>query len=162
MEIWKVIKGFENYQISNFGKIKSLGNNASKKEKILIPSIDYKGYLTIGLCKNGIRKRFKIHQLVAIVFLNHKPCGHKLVVDHIDNNKLNNKFDNLQIISNRENCSKDKKNKTSLYVGVCWYKKTNKWLSCIRINGKKKHLGLFKNEIDAHFAYKNALLKYGI
>ena len=57
-EIWKDIKGFEQlYQISNLGNVKSLSNNFSRKEKILKPK-QRKGYLYVGLCKNGKRKYY--------------------------------------------------------------------------------------------------------
>lgn len=109
------------------------------------------------MCKVSIQKVEKIHQLVAIAFLNHKPCGYELVIDHIDNNPLNNRVDNLQLISNRLNASKDRKNKTSQYVGVNLHKKSNKWVANIRIGKIKKHLGLFNTEEEANEAYQNKL-----
>ena len=99
-----------------------------------------------------------VNQIMAIAFLSHKPCGHKIVVDHIDNNKLNNKLYNLQLITHRENISKDKKG-SSKYTGVCWHKIKNKWQSSIAINGKIKYLGIFTNEIEAAQAYQNELKK---
>jgi ribosomal protein L15E len=72
-----------------------------------------------------------------MAFLNHTPCGYKIVVDHIDNNiKTDNRLENLQLITQRENVSKDIKNTSSKYIGVCWHKKAKKWRSSIQINGK--------------------------
>ena len=96
---------------------------------------------------------------VSVSFLNHKPCGHKIVVDHINNNKENDKLYNLQLISNRENTVKDIKGGTSKYTGVCWNKRQCKWQSAIQINGKGKHLGYFKSEKKASQAYQNELKK---
>jgi hypothetical protein len=90
-EIWKPIEGYENYQVSNFGVVKSLKH---KKEIILIPYKDIWGYLRVTLCKNGNYKHFKIHRLVAQAFipnLNNYPQ-----VNHIDENRLNNHVDNLE------------------------------------------------------------------
>lgn len=158
MEIWKDIIGYEGlYEVSNFGNIKSLGNNKKRKEKIRKPTLDSRGYLHIGLNKNGKCKSRTIHQLVAESFLNHKPCGLKLVVNHIDVNKQNNKSDNLEIVTNRENSNRKHLKSSSKYVGVSWYKERNKWLSFIRINGKQKYLGSFSKELDAGNAYQNAL-----
>ena len=155
MEIFKKIPGFEDYEVSNKGRVKSLKFG---KERILKNSIDKKGYCSVYLSNKGEKiKTFQVHQLVAMAFLNHTPCGYKIVVDHIDNNPLNNNVENLQLITNRENCSKDKKNKTSKYTGVCWNKNLKKWHSRIRINGKKKHLGYFKNEKIASAVYLNAV-----
>lgn len=157
-EIWKDVIGYEDiYQVSNIGNIKSLNYNRTGKEQLLVLSKDRFGYLCIHLCKQGKKRKFKVHQLVAIEFLNHIPCGHERVVDHIDTNKKNNDVSNLQILSNRENLSKDKKGYSSQYVGVAWCKSNKKWRAQMTINKKVVHLGNFNNEIDAHNAYQNRL-----
>ena len=156
MEIWKEIKGYESYEVSNLGRVKSLKYN---KERILKPALTGSSCLGVSLAKNGKAKTKKIHQLVAEAFLNHIPDGYKLVVDHIDNNPLNNELGNLQIITNRENSSKDKKGFSSEHVGVNWNKASKKWKTQIRINGKQTHLGMFTNELEASKAYQNALLE---
>ena len=95
MEEWKDIKGYEGlYQISNKGRVKSLGNNKTKKEKILKPR-KCNGYFSVRLCKKGEKpKPFDIHRLVAEHFL---PNPDNLpVVNHKDENKLNNNVENLE------------------------------------------------------------------
>ena len=152
-EIWKDIPEYEKlYQASNLGNIKSLISNI-----ILKPNNDGYNRLYVVLYKNKSKSSKKVHQLVAMAFLNHKPCGFNLVVDHIDNYPFNNKVENLQLISLRENSSKDKKGYSSKYVGVTWHKRDEKWTSSILIDGKRKYLGYFDKEIDAHNAYKNQL-----
>lgn len=153
-EIWKTIEGFEDYQVSNFGRVKSLKRC---KELILKQSIDSRGYYIISLCKNSKKPTKSIHQLVAIAFLEHKVCGYKLVVNHKDFNRLNNQVDNLEIISSRENVNQKHLKSTSKYVGVSLHKQTKKWASNIHINGKQYYLGLFNNEYDAHLAYESKL-----
>ena len=167
MEIWKDIPDYEGlYQVSNCGNVKSSarklcnhkGCHISKEKKLKnrLCGLKDNNYLCVALYNNG-RKEFKIHQLVAIAFLNHKVSGHKIVVDHINNDKLDNRVENLQLISQRENSSKDKKNKTSKYTGVCLNKARNKWTSHIRISNKLKNLGSFTNEYEANLAYQNKL-----
>ena len=69
IEIWKDIEGYEGlYQVSNMGRVKSLNNNFSRKEKIL-KCHKINGYLRIDLHKNGGSKNFKVHRLVAEAFL---------------------------------------------------------------------------------------------
>ncbi len=162
-EIWKDIIEFENmYQISNYGRVKSLErkskNNRLLKEKILKTSLDGSGYHLLGLNKNNKKYMRYIHRLVADHFLEIKREGIKLVVDHIDNDKNNNNVNNLQIITNRENCSKNSKENTSTskFIGVHWNTRCKKWKAQIKINGKIKHLGNFSNEIDAANAYEEA------
>ena len=65
--------------------------------------------------------------------------------------------ENLQYITQRLNSSKDKKNTSSIYTGVSWSKEKKKWKSCIRINGKSKHLGYFTDELEASNAYQKAI-----
>lgn len=156
MEIWKKIPGFENYEVSNKGNVKSLKFG---KERILKLNINSKGYLVLSLFKNGKRKHFEVHQLVAIAFLNHKPDGFKIVVDHINEKKTDNRLENLQLITNRENVLKsiDKNKTSSKYMGVSWDKKSKKYRTQIRINGKSKYLGNFKNPKIAHAVYLNAI-----
>lgn len=165
MENWKDIKGYEgHYQISDLGRVKSLKrwiNNKSNggyflKEKIIKTNLS-NGYPVVGLNKNGKQKKIRIHQLVAIAFLNHKPCGHKLIVDHIDNNKLNNTLKNLQIVTSRFNTSKDRKGYSSEYTGVSYDKKGKNWRSFISIDRKIISLGQFDNELRASIAYQFAL-----
>ena len=157
MEEFRDIKGYEGlYQVSNLGRVKSLPRKGRLSEKITIGSNDG-GYRKIGLRKDKNRKQFRVHQLVAQAFLDHTIDNYTMVVDHIDNDKTNNKLSNLQVVTQRQNSSKDTKG-TSKYVGVSWSKSSKKWCSEIAINGKSKYLGLFTCEEEASKAYQDALL----
>jgi len=158
IEVWKDIKGYEGlYQINIYGEIKSLSRKYCPKERILLQSADSYGYFGVSLGINSTLKRYKTHKLMAITFLNNTPCGHKFVVDHIDNNKANNKLDNLQIISQRLNTSKNRRGGTSKYLGVHWCKHAKGWVAQIQIKDKHKRLGYFDKELDASEAYQKAL-----
>ena len=164
-EIWKDIPNYEGfYQVSSFGNVKSLkreinrGNNILPvQERLLRPANNVHGYYMVNLCKNGIQKTHKIHQLVAVTFLDHDINGMKSVVNHKDFNKLNNHVSNLEIVTQRENTSQKHLKSTSQYTGVCWDKHAKKWLSSIKIKGKSKHIGLFTSELEASRAYKKEL-----
>lgn len=158
IEEWKDIFGYEGlYQVSNLGNVKSLGHGHIKREKILKPSNDGRGYLKVGLHLNKVKKSRKIHQLVAVAFLNHVPCGYNLVVNHKNLVKTDNRVENLELVTSRENSNLRHVKSSSKYTGVSWIKSKNKWASQIYINGKNISLGLFKNEIDASIAYQAAL-----
>ena len=165
MEVWKNVPNYEGlYQVSSLGMVQSLervvkrSDNQKKtfKERFLKANPDGHGYLMVTLSKDGKRKTFKVHKLVAMAFLGHKPCGYREVVDHIDNDKLNNRAENLQLTTQRNNASKDRKG-TSKYTGVTWYKPLNKWRAKIYTNGKHKYLGYFTCELEASQAYQEAL-----
>lgn len=105
MEIWKDIYEFEGYyQVSNFGNIRSLdrfdGVNY-RKGQLIKPILKYNGYLQVGLRKNNKRKYFSIHRLVAIHFIDNP--DNKKQVNHIDCNKQNNKVNNLEWVTPKEN-----------------------------------------------------------
>lgn len=97
IEIFKDIEGYEGlYQISNLGNVKALGNGGSNtsKERILKPTKNQKGYLYVGLCKEGKRKKYKIHRLVAQMFL---PNSNNFTeINHKDEDKTNNQVTNLE------------------------------------------------------------------
>lgn len=154
MEIWKDIKGFEGlYQVSDLGNVR---NAKSKNLKAL--NLNGSGYYQVTLYKANATRTRKVHQMVAEAFLNHIPnMTNEIVVDHINNIHIDNRLVNLNLISNRENSSKDVKNVTSKYTGVSWHKRDNRWVSQIRIDGKVNYLGGFKSEIEASQAYQKAL-----
>jgi len=155
MEIYRDVVGYEGiYKVSNLGNVKSLRYG---KEKQMKQSKDSSGYFVIGMRLNNIPKIRRVHQLVAESFLNHKRCGLKLVVNHIDFNKANNRVENLEIVTQRENSNQKHLKSTSKYIGVSWSESRNKWVALIYLNGKHKNLGRFINELDASEAYQKAL-----
>ena len=160
IEVWKDIPEFEGlYQVSNLGNVRSLNYKRTGIVKKLTCSVDKNDRRTVKLYNFNTRKTYNVTVLIAITFLNHKPNGHRIVVDHINNDSLNDNLYNLQLITHRENLSKDKKGFTSKYTGVSWVKSNGKWTSNIRINGRVKHLGTFINELEAAKAYQNELNK---
>lgn len=107
-EIWRDIPGFDGYQASNLGNIKSLEKEVwnahqmvARPEKILKPFSDKKGYLRVKLYKNGSHYTKKIHRLVALAFIPN-PEG-KPEVNHEDGNKTNNRINNLSWATKKEN-----------------------------------------------------------
>jgi hypothetical protein len=166
-EIWKDIPEYEGlYQVSNLGRVKSLpkewilGRNGAIQRHsgmILKQGVVKDGYLMVVLSKNIKRRGFYVHQLVAMAFLGHKPNGFKIIVDHINDNPADNRVENLQIVTQRYNVYKTQGKYSSQYKGVYWHKERKKWLAQILIGGKRKFLGIFTDEYEAHLAYQNAL-----
>ena len=102
MEVFKDIVGFEGkYQISNLGNVKSLNYKNTHQEKLLKPVPHSKGYLKIQLMKDGKRKSFFIHRLVAEAFLSNP--DNKPEVNHINSNRQDNRLENLEWVSTSEN-----------------------------------------------------------
>ena len=97
-EVWREIKGYEGlYEVSNLGRIKSLNYRKTGKEWFLKPILSNNNYFHVNLYKNGKRKPFLIHRLVAEAFLDNPdnlPC-----INHKDEVKTNNSVDNLEFCS---------------------------------------------------------------
>lgn len=97
-EIWKDIKGYEGlYQISNLGRVKSYKRN----NIILKPGKTKRGYMVVSLCSKKSIKKVYIHRLVAQSFI--KNINSFEQVNHIDGDKANNKVDNLEWVSAKDN-----------------------------------------------------------
>ena len=100
-EIWVDIIGYEGlYQVSNFGRVKSLGNGRSNNSKEKILKTLNNGHLFVVLWKNGAKNRQYVHILVAIHFIPNPE--NKPIVHHIDHNPLNNNAENLVWLTKKE------------------------------------------------------------
>lgn len=162
-EIWKDIQGYEGlYQVSNLGRIKSLGRTIKKigpkgkifyrdyPEKILKQTKNKKGYLTVILSKNNENKIVRVHRIVAKTFLNLKEKGKE--VNHKDGNKENNCASNLEWITHQENMIHAYKNglKKGAMTGR-FGKKHNKSMQILQIDTNTNEIiGTFYgcNEIE--------------
>lgn len=159
-EIWLPVEGYEGlYEISNLGRVKSLRCGS---ERVLNPSIDSGGYAYNVLRKNKIPKNFLIHRLVAIAFIE-KDETYQIQVNHKNNIRTDNRVDNLEWCSARENyCHRSLfKKLTSKYPGV-YLSKQNRWLSQISIDRKVYYLGSFDTEQEAYQARINYELNNNI
>lgn len=156
-EIWRDIPNYEGiYQISNLGVVRSLKFG---KVKLLKPNKVGKGYLGNMLLLDKNKSRKYIHRLVAEVFLN-KPDGNEiLIVDHIDGNKMNNRVDNLQWLSYRDNFLKGNGVNSEKELGVFeTFGRYKSNVARIYINGKCISLGHHKTDIQyLGRLYKKAL-----
>lgn len=100
MEEWKLIKDFEDYEVSSLGRIRSFKWG---KERIRKANDDKRGYLGLLLCKDGKQYTRKVHRLVAETFLD-RPTN-ATDVDHIDRDKANNVVNNLRWVTHSVNTS---------------------------------------------------------
>lgn len=115
-EVWKDIEGYEGlYQVSNFGRVKSLNYHRTGREGILTLKLSKRtkrsgiGYLSAHLWKNGKGKYYSVHRLVWTAFNGEIPKG--LQVNHIDENPLNNCIWNLNLMTCKENNNYGTRNK---------------------------------------------------
>ena len=105
-EIWKDIKGYEGiYQVSNLGKVKRItfinGTCKMPCERFMTPTDNGNGYLIVGLSKNGKRKNFYLHRLVAETFIPNPE--NKPEVNHKKGNRYDNRAKKLEWVTSSEN-----------------------------------------------------------
>jgi uncharacterized ubiquitin-like protein YukD len=132
-------------------------NAKYSNKKVSCPKND-KGYHLIKLKYNGKRYNLTVHRVIWALIKNEWPSH---TIDHKDNNKSNNKIENLRIATVGEN-NKNKpstKNSTSKYKGITWKLKENKWYVAVKVDGKSKHFGIFDDEIAAAIAYNETAKK---
>lgn len=91
----------KDYYFSDYGRLKSV-DKITQRETLLKGSITVQGYQQINLkLKDNVRQGFYVHKLVAEAFCNRKSEDHKFAI-HIDRNNLNNHYENLQWVTQRE------------------------------------------------------------
>lgn len=146
MEIWKDIQNYERiYQVSNLGRVRSLSREVksgqktlSLKDKIRKLNPNGNGYLNLLLHKEGIKKAYRVHRLVAEAFI---PNPTNLPeVNHIDGDKLNNS------VSNLEWCDKSHNEIHARHLGLKTFKSICK--PVIRLEDGKEYNSIAKASKD--------------
>jgi len=116
----------------------------------------HNGYNRIGLYNKRKEKRYYIHRIIAYAFLGLDINNSKIFIDHIDNNKQNNYWLNLRIVTPQQNNFNNPNVK-----GYYYHKQKRKFEARIKVN-ETIRLGYFEKEEDARDAYLEAKKKYHI
>lgn len=95
-ELWKQVSNFENYSVSNLGKVRN-----DKQRRLKATRLDHDGYEKVDLYSNGNRKTYRVHRLVAENFIPND--SNKPVINHKDGIKTNNQVSNLEWVTEKEN-----------------------------------------------------------
>lgn len=155
---WKNIPGFEGwYKIKEDGTVKRMervviypdGHEQTYKEKIIKPHVDSCGYLSVSLSKNGKKKDIRIHLLLMRTF---RPIKNerelKLVVDHINRNRLDNRLENLRWTTQTVNVKNG-----NLKFRPDIHKVNGGFQVRFSIHGVRKHIGFVHSYEDALSLY---------
>jgi hypothetical protein len=112
-----------------------------------------------GYCEGKINKRFvRLHRFLMGIENESK----EIQVDHINNNRLDNRKSNLRVCTNLQNSQNSplSKNNTSGYIGVCWNPRNNNWMARIEVNKKRVNLGSYYDMNNAILARLKAEKEY--
>lgn len=134
-EVWKDVPDYEGYyKISNFGNVYSIKSNLLLKQSKL-----NKGYHEVKLQKNGFKQNFRVHRLVATMFISN-PLGLS-EVNHIDENKSNNCADNLEWVTRKQNVNHGTRNERASHS--------------LKESNKRPILAIFKNGVTTEYSSAN-------
>lgn len=152
-EIWKDVTGYDvSYQVSSIGRVRSPHGVRSLQ-------LRSDGYVMVGLRVGGKIKSPKVHRLVAEAFIGARPMG--FVTDHKNGDRSDNRAENLQYITHRDNtvrgksCALKTDAKSSL-AGVTKHEDGKSWMAQKTFGSKHFYIGLFRDEVSAHEAYRVA------
>jgi len=165
IEGWKDIPDYEKlYEASDLGRIKGISRLVDSgkgfyriPDRILKQSNGSEEYLVLSLSKDNKSIKHRVNVLIAMAFMGHISGNHDKIVDHVFQNRKDNRLCVLQIISQRKNTNQKHLESSSNHIGVYFHNTHKKWCSAIRILKEKIHLGAFEKEEDAAKAYNIAL-----
>ena len=156
-EQWKVVEGYPSFMISDQGRVLN-----SRTGNILCPFKNNGKYLRIALRSYGKHKNLLVHRMVASAFIKN-PTGLP-VVDHKNNDYLDNRVENLRFASHSQSAMNRRFERTptsqyaSRFKGV--YPQGSRWRAHIRVDGVLKHLGTYDTEEDAARVYDLKAVEY--
>jgi len=163
-EIWKTVPGYPHYEVSNLGKVRSLKAGNVK----LLTQFMIGRYYGVNISNKFAKRKTwttYVHHLVSIAFLDHWPKKGTTVINHIDGDRLNNRLDNLELLTFRENLQKgwERKGRNTQHFGAhktIRVRKTTgetieKWKAAACHKNVTYYLGQFDTELEAKAAYDN-------
>ena len=111
---------------------------------------------TTGYCQVHFNSRNVYYHTIVWILSTGKDIPKGMGIDHINGNKIDNRIENLRLVTQRENTQNGKVHRNGHLFGCTFNKPIGKYIANIQINGKQIHIGLYNTEQQAHEAYRIA------
>lgn len=149
-------KNCKNKKLNLFAQIDDEDFEKVNKFKWQVSIHKFTNYASRSEIINGRNRTIQLHRYLMDVL------DSNILIDHADHNGLNCQKNNLRKCTHSQNSAnqRSRKNSSSKYLGVYFFKSRNKWVAQIEVNKRGKNLGYFINETDAALAYNEAAKKY--
>jgi len=155
-KIWTKEELSEVFRINEKGELERL-NGKYSPNGVGWSVVECKTNTSKGYCDVGFQGSIIKYHAIIWVLTNGTIEDVNAELDHIDGNRINNRIENLRLVSTRENQQNRAKHRAGRLPGCRFDKRCNKWQARIEINGKLIHLGLYNTEPEAHQIYLKAL-----
>ena len=109
-----------------------------------------------GYCQVGFNGMMVYYHTVIWILSTGKDIPQGIYIDHINGNKIDNRIENLRLVTHRENTQNGKVHRNGQLFGCSFNKRTGKYIAKIKISDKQIHLGYYDTEQQAHEAYRIA------
>jgi len=147
----RVCEVYEHLLVREDGMVKNISGHHNTKKEWHSGSKQNQGKDYRQIWSPTDKKMVRIHRLIAIAFIDN-PNNYPQI-NHINHIQSDNRVDNLEWCTNRQNCSLKQIHNNGKLIGAVLDNRDNKWSSRIRIDGKQKSLGRYDTELEAHEAY---------
>ncbi len=169
-ERWIDIPGFDGYQVSDYGRVRSFRSMGRSRKllpeprlKALVKSSGNRITLVIRKMSDNKPYAFKVHRLVWELHVG--PIPENMKIDHIDGNSTNNHISNLRICTQQQNMhNRISKSKYTKFKGVNLDRRmkegTRRWNCAFKIGDKRYFVGAYFTEVEAARAYNEEIVKH--
>ena len=128
--------------------------NLIPKKNGLLSTVKVKNSLTYYTV--GFKGRSVFYHIIVWVLSTGEDIPEGLQIDHINGNRIDNRFENLRLVTQRENCQNKKDHRDGQLCGSSLDRRSGKYRAAIQIGYKRIHLGCYDTEQQAHEAYRIA------
>ena len=132
------------------GKLERLNNNYKGGKWVVVKN---KGNNSSGYCHISFNNSTVYYHTIVWILTTGEDIPKGIQIDHINGNKTDNRFENLRLVTDRENQQNQKVHRAGKLSGCSFHKRDKKYMARIKVAGNSIFLGHYKTEQEAHKVY---------